>query len=214
LPQLGFLEPDLSGVSAVILAGGSGERLGEYKPLFKLLGRPMVLYVYEAAGRVADEVILAVKTHDQAEALARVVDNARIVFDVVDLGAVGGIYAGLVNAHYDLVLVLPSDTPLLSSETLTRLLKHVGKHEAAVPRWPNGYIEPLVAAVRRGSALSAVQRLVELGIASSRELYKLLDTVYVDVYTLTPNPEAEFFNVNTYEDAVRAEELLRRYTST
>jgi len=204
----------LSGVSAVILAGGSGERLGEYKPLFKLLERPMVLYVYEAARRVADEVILAVKTGDQAEALRGIVNGAYIAFDVVDLGAVGGIYAGLANAHHDLVLILPSDTPLLSSETLSRLLKHVNRHEAAVPRWPNGYIEPLVAAVRRGSALRAVQRLVELKIVSPRELYKLLNTAYVDVYTLTPNPEAEFLNVNTYEDAARAEELLRRYAST
>jgi len=196
------------------LAGGSGERLGVYKPLFKLLGRPMVLYVYEAAKRVADEVILAVKTYDQSEMLARVINDAYIVFDVVDLGTVGGIYAGLANAHHDLALVLPCDTPLLSSETLSRLLKHVGRHEAAVPRWPNGYIEPLVAAVRRGSALRAVQRLVELKIVSPRELYKLLDTVYVDVYALTPSPEVEFFNVNTYEDAARAEELLRRYAST
>jgi len=204
----------LSGVSAVILAGGAGERLRVYKPLFKLLGRPMVLYVYEAARRVADEVIIAVKTHYQAEVLTGVVNDVCVVFDVVDLGAVGGIYAGLANAHHDLVLILPSDTPLLSSETLIRLLKHVDIHEAAVPRWPNGYMEPLIAAVRREPALRAVQSLVELRIASPRELYKLLDTVYVDVYALTPNPEVEFLNVNTHENAARAEELLRRYAST
>ena len=114
-------------VTAVILAAGQGTRMRSALPkvLHPLLGRPMVWYALEAARQACGENPVLVIGHS-GEAVRQVIGEAAdFVLQEPQLGtghAVLQAEAGL-SGRSDLVLVTYADMPLLTAETLTRLLQ-------------------------------------------------------------------------------------------
>ena len=62
----------------------------------------------------------------------------------------------------------------------------------AVPVWPNGYLEPLVAACARKALLRATPEVVSRGILRIGSALSLMKVKFVPVAKLSKNPESAF----------------------
>ncbi|KYH38819.1 MAG: molybdopterin-guanine dinucleotide biosynthesis protein A [Candidatus Bathyarchaeota archaeon B23] len=200
-------------MAAVILAGGGGERLGRPKPLVELGGRPLIAYALEAALEVVDEVVVVASKGTSTVLRGMLPRGVEVVEDLEGgRGPLMGLYTGLraVGVHY--ALVLPCDSPLLNIDVLRYLLERAEGFDAAVPRWPNGYIEPLHSVYRVEPSLRACGEALESGGLEVRGLLERLEGVlYVpteELRALDPGLHT-FFNVNTPEELEEAEHILR-----
>jgi bifunctional UDP-N-acetylglucosamine pyrophosphorylase/glucosamine-1-phosphate N-acetyltransferase/UDP-N-acetylglucosamine pyrophosphorylase len=115
-------------IAVIILAAGLGTRMksNKAKVLHEILGRPMLLYVIETAKKVAgQEVILVVG--NQAEAVRKVTaKQAPLYFAHQDkqLGTGHAVLCALpyISAHCENVVILCGDVPLITTDTIFKLI--------------------------------------------------------------------------------------------
>src|SRR5206468_10740642 len=119
----------MDAVTAIILAAGEGKRMRSRQPkvLHRLCDRPLVGYPLRLARTFADRVVMVVPP--SADGVAQVAGEG--VLTVVQRERLGTGHA-VVQAKdacgEGTILVLPGDMPLLTVETIERLLNH---HKAA-----------------------------------------------------------------------------------
>jgi molybdopterin-guanine dinucleotide biosynthesis protein A len=200
--------------SAVILAGGFSRRFGRDKGLVVLAGKPLILHVIDRVSKVVDEVLVVVSSETQKNKFETILkEKANLVIDKDDsqsplVGAITGFET--TNAEYS--LLLPCDTPLVSTQIVQLLLDMCNNRSAAIPRWPNGYIEPLQAVYRTESALTAAKTALKQGKMNMQSMIDNLRGVrYVSTMVLEQlEPDLlTFFNVNTPQDLKKAESILK-----
>ncbi|HAN56705.1 MAG TPA: molybdenum cofactor guanylyltransferase MobA [Betaproteobacteria bacterium] len=118
-------------VSAIILAGGAGRRMGgQDKGLIMLAGRPLVAHVVQRiAPQVAEILISANRNLSDYQAL-----GYPVLCDASpDLqGPLAGLLSGLRAAQHEWLLSVPCDTPLLPVNLVTELLKPLLADEADI----------------------------------------------------------------------------------
>lgn len=200
--------------SAIILAGGFSKRLGQDKALIELAGRPLVLHVLDRVRGVVDEVMVVVSSDDQRTVFECLLGRkASVVVDKYEIRSpLIGASVGFENAQGKYSLLLPCDTPFISSEISSLLLDLCVNKSAVIPRWPNGYIEPLQAVYHTKSALTASKTALEQKKLDLQSMISHLRGVrYVSTMVLQQvDPRLlTFFNVNTPEDLKRAESMLK-----
>ncbi len=138
-------------LTTVILAAGKGTRMksGRAKVLHSLAGRPLIGHVLATAALLEPEravVVLAKDMDDVAAAVARAPVSTSIAIQDPPLGTGHALMAAQdsLPATGD-ILVLYGDTPLLTADTLRRLLTARRTADAAVavfgfrPDDPSGY---------------------------------------------------------------------------
>jgi bifunctional UDP-N-acetylglucosamine pyrophosphorylase/glucosamine-1-phosphate N-acetyltransferase len=120
--------PDASAlkIAAVILAAGQGTRMRSNLPkvLHLVAGRPMIWYALEAARTATTETPVVVIGH-AAEAVQQVVgEQARFAVQDQQLGTGHAVQSArpVLEGQSDLVLVTYGDMPLMTGETLARLV--------------------------------------------------------------------------------------------
>jgi molybdopterin-guanine dinucleotide biosynthesis protein A len=200
--------------SAIILAGGFSRRFGSDKGLVLLAGKPLILHVIERVSDVADEIIVVVSSTNQEEKFENILnERAKIVIDKSESQSpLVGTMTGFETAKGEISLLLPCDSPLVSTQIVQFLLEMCTDRSAAIPRWPNGYIEPLQAAYHIKSALVAAKRALKQGNMNMRSMINNLGRVrYISTMVLEQiEPELlTFFNINTIQDLKKAEILLK-----
>jgi len=200
--------------SAIILAGGFSSRFGQDKGLLPLANKPLIKHVLDVINNMVDEKIVVVSSKVQAEKFAKVVGSDVNV--LVDASAVQsplvGASTGLEETHGEYALLLPCDTPLVSNDVLSLLFELCINKTAVIPRWPNGYIEPLQAVYRTKPALEAAKNALSEGKLDMRSMVEKLRGIrYVSTLVLQQlDPTLRtFFNVNTPLDLKKVEFTLR-----
>ncbi|RME85046.1 MAG: bifunctional N-acetylglucosamine-1-phosphate uridyltransferase/glucosamine-1-phosphate acetyltransferase [Caldilineae bacterium] len=123
-------------LAVVIMAAGKGTRMHSQLPkvLHPLGGQPMVLYSLELAARLSPEPPVLIVGH-QAERVKQVVgDRARFVEQAEQLGTGHAVLQTepLLAGNADLILVFAADLPLLSAETLRRVVALHGQHPGPI----------------------------------------------------------------------------------
>ena len=199
--------------SAIILAGGSSRRLGQDKGSVRLAGKPLILHVLDRVSTVVEEVIVVVRSEVQGNAYASFLESkARIVIDKHQMQSpLIGALAGFESARGDYSLLVPCDSPFISSQIASILLKSCVGKDAIVPRWPNSFIEPLHASYFTKSAMVAANRALESRRLDMRSMISRLEKVsYLSTLALEQiDPMLlTFLNVNTFEDLKKVEHLL------
>ena len=199
--------------SAIVLAGGLSNRFGHDKGLLQLAGKPLILHVLDKISTIVDEVLIVVGSARQAKAYAILNLNAKIVIDKYEIQSpLVGAITGFENANGEYSLLLPCDTPFVSSRIASLLLEKCVNRDAVIPRWPNGYIEPLQAAYRTKSAITAANTALENKKLDMRSMIANLGKVtYTSTLTLKqvdPNL-VTFFNINTPEKIRKAEAMIK-----
>jgi len=201
--------------AVIILAGGFSKRFGQDKCLIHLVGKPLVLHVIDRISNVVDEKVVVAGSNAPRKTLSNLFESkARVVVDKYEgrsplVGALTGFES--VNADYS--LLLPCDTPFVSAEIVALLLDLCVNKSAVIPRWPNGYMEPLQAAYNTKSATEAAKKALNEG---KRDLSSMISHLrgirFVSTLALQQidSKLLTFFNVNTSEDLKKAESILRK----
>jgi len=200
--------------SAVILAGGFSRRFGRDKGLVNLDGKPLVRHVIDRASKVVDEVLVVVSSKEQKNKFETILpEKANLVIDKDESQSpLVGAITGFESAKGEYSLLLPCDTPLVSTQILQFLLDMCTNRSAAIPRWPSGYIEPLQAVYHTKSSLTAAKTALAQGNRNMRSMINNLKGVrYVSTMVLEQlEPDLlTFFNVNTPQDLKKAESILK-----
>jgi molybdopterin-guanine dinucleotide biosynthesis protein A len=200
--------------SAVILAGGLSKRFGQEKGSVKLAGKPLILHVLDNVSKIVEETVVVVSSETQKETFERLLSHkASLVVDRYKVhGPLVGALAGFEDAQGEYSLLLPCDTPFVSSQIMLFLLDLCINKSAVIPRWPSGYIEPLQAAYHTKSALTAAKNALEEGKLDLQSMIARLRGVrYVSTMVLREMDTKllTLFNINTFGDLKRAEYLLK-----
>lgn len=126
--------PQTHPISAILLAGGAGRRMGgEDKGLLKLKGKPLVEWVLARIAPQVDEILISAN---------RNLDTYRafgypVLPDKTEgyAGPLAGIARGLLDAKHELILSAPCDTPFLPDDLVARLMHALlaGDFDLAVP---------------------------------------------------------------------------------
>lgn len=170
---------DRPGVAGALLVGGASERFGSPKALARFEGETLAERGHRVLAEAFGEVIV----------VGKAVDCLELPFEVLDDGSevrasMIGVAAALRLAGTDVVVVLPTDMPLVTADLLHALVDAVGEHDVAVPQ-----TGALPGAYRR-STLPALQRRIASGDLA---LHRALGGLRVNVVVLD---EAELRNVN------------------
>ena len=119
-------------VTAVILAAGEGKRMRSRQPkvLHPLCGRPLIAFPLRTARTLADRIVLVVGPNAE-EVVAVAGADVRSVVQNERLGSGHAVQQARADCGEGTILILPGDMPLLSVETIGRLVEHHRKSRAA-----------------------------------------------------------------------------------
>ncbi|RJS93909.1 molybdenum cofactor guanylyltransferase [Candidatus Bathyarchaeota archaeon] len=200
--------------TGIILAGGAAERLGYDKGLIELNEKPLVLHVFDRIKDLVDEVIVVVSSAEQKKRYKEILPPEIIIHVDVkrEKCPLIGALTGFAHANGTYSALLPCDTPFISKDVIELLFEASFKVDAVIPRWPNGYIEPLQAIYHTSSALSAAKEAVMEGRYRMQSMISLLRSVrYFSTIVLREfdSDLLTFFNVNRLIDLKRAERIIK-----
>ena len=133
-------------VTAVVLAAGEGKRMRSRQPkvLHPLCGRPLIAFPLRTARTLADRIVLVVGPNAE-QVVAAAGADVRSVVQKERLGSGHALQQARAECGEGTILVLPGDMPLLSVETIGRLVDHHQRSRAAatvltaVVSVPQGY---------------------------------------------------------------------------
>lgn len=190
-----------SKVTALVLAGGRGSRIGgKDKGLIKLGGKTLVERVIE---RIKPQVgALIVSANRNQEQYGRL--GCTVVSDQLKdyQGPLAGIAAALPSIKTDYLLVVPCDTPLIPTDLVARLHQAMVDEEADMAIAHDGeQLQHLFMLVRRHAAASIHEFLDEGGRAARDWAAKMFPAVA----WFTDQPKA-LVSVNTPEDLAALEQ--------
>jgi len=125
----------MSALTVVILAAGEGKRMRSRRPklLHPLGGRPLIAYPVRSARALGGQILVVVGRETDEWRVAMGDNEVRFVEQKEPRGTGHALLQcrGAVSESAGTVLVLPGDTPLLSAETLRRLLARHAESGAA-----------------------------------------------------------------------------------
>lgn len=183
-------------LSAAILAGGRGVRMGGPKPTLEVGGRRLIDRAAEVCQEVFERVVVV--RGDPRRPPIPALGVPQIPDTWPGYGALGGLHAALRACSVEGVLVLASDMPSMEANFLRELVNQDDGADVVVPRSRSG-LQPLAAVYRR-SCLPVIE-------ASLRENVRQIIAFYPGVHVLeyvVDDRESLFTNVNTPEDLERA----------
>jgi molybdopterin-guanine dinucleotide biosynthesis protein A len=203
-------------MAAIVVAGGVSKRFGQDKALVKLANKPLVSYVVDKAISVVDDVTVVVNSETQKKKIAEVInEKARIMVDQADVQTpLAGALTGFEAAPAKYAILLACDTPFLAPEILSLLLEVSANRSAAIPRWPNGNIEPLHASYHAPTAAKAAKTAIENGKFDMRAMVDNMRNVrYISTMVLRQlDPKlTTFFNINSPNDLRQAEAMVKHH---
>lgn len=188
---------------AVILAGGSGSRIGGGKPLRTLGGLTLLERARRQAAGWSDRVAVAVREgHQVGEVTIAVIQD-----DPNIEGPLGGLATALRFAREGVastVLTIPADMPFLPQNMFERLAIGIGDTGAAIAS-SGGNLHP-VCGLWRVEALDLLPKYLASG---RRSLKGFAEAIGYAIVEWSVEPIDPFFNINDADDLAAAELLLR-----
>jgi molybdenum cofactor guanylyltransferase len=209
------MDADLN-ASAIVLAGGLSQRLGQDKRRLRLWGAeqpPLLAHTVHIVGQLcADVVVVLNDPEDWANLPARLVPDA-----YPDGGSLGGIYSGLLATKRDDALAVACDMPFLSRELLAAMLARPRDYDVLVPRSPQPgkarntlNVEPLHAIYSK-NCLGPMRATLETGRRQIAVFFPEVRVAYVEPDEITRyDPHGRsLLNVNTPEQMAEAQQWLK-----
>ncbi|MDD5155789.1 MAG: NTP transferase domain-containing protein, partial [Candidatus Omnitrophica bacterium] len=122
-------------IAVIILAAGKGERMKSSLPkvLHKVCGRPMLLYVLDLVRSLKVSHIVAVTGYKHQMLAPYLSRGIKVVMQERLLGTGDAVKEALssLSGFKGTVLVLYADNPLLTKETINKLLKYHAANNCA-----------------------------------------------------------------------------------
>jgi molybdopterin-guanine dinucleotide biosynthesis protein A len=173
-----------SELTGVLLVGGASTRFGSPKALARLNGETLAERAWRTLGEACAHRLAVGKAEELVELDLPVLDDGTEV-----RAAMAGVVAGVRTAPTDVAVVVPVDTPLVTTDVLLELADACA--DAAVPQ-----TGPLPGAYRK-SALPVLERRLGEGRLALRDALAELDTRTLQI------DESLLINVNTRDELRR-----------
>lgn len=186
---------------AVILAGGSGRRIGGAKATVNLQGRPLISYPLDAARQALREVAILAKADTVLPSLPGVavwIEPDSMRHPLI------GLRQALALAGGRPVLACAADLPFVTPELIRRIAFADPGPSAAVVASSAGSMQPLLGCYRP-RALYVLSQLEGVDDTPLRATVAALEPVLLEV----DDPD-ELFNVNSPDDLLQAAAMLDR----
>ena len=197
-------------ISAVLLAGGQGSRMGGVdKGLVELAGQPMAAHVLARLAPQVDELLInANQNLERWRTFGYPVFSDDFGGADSFCGPLAGLHAALVRAQHPLVLSVPCDSPFLPTDLVARLAHalHASAAQLAVATTA-GRAHPVFCLCQRALA----PQLADFLAAGGRKVGAWHSTLQVAAVPFDDNPAA-FRNINTAAELSAAEHDLRGNT--
>jgi len=189
---------DSSDVTAVILAGGQGRRMGgQDKGLLDFGGRLLIEIIIEALeNQRIDIVINANRNQSTYQSYGYPV----ISDDLKDFqGPLAGFASAMAAVKTKFILTLPCDSPMLADNFVERFIESHNREQAPVCVAHDGErLQPVYALIDTG-LLDDLKRFLQIGERKIDRWYAQYSYASVDFSTAT----SMFENINTPEDRQR-----------
>jgi molybdenum cofactor guanylyltransferase len=186
---------DRHDITAVILAGGQGRRMGgQDKGLIEIDGRPLVAILVDRLERQGvDIVINANRNHEQYRRF-----GYRVIRDELEdyQGPLAGFASAMAIVDSSFILTLPCDGPLLADDYVARFIDSYARREAPVHVAFDGERLQPVHALIRVDLLPSLSRFLESGDRKIDRWYAQHDYARVDFSDCVDM----FRNINTPKD--------------
>ncbi len=195
-------ENNIPTLNGLVLAGGKGKRLGRDKGLIKWQGKEQRYHIADILKAQCEQVFISCRAEQQAE----IPEGYQPLPDTfLDLGPYGGILSALRAQPDHAWLVVACDLPLLDADTIQFLIEHRNRETIATTfESPHdGLPEPLITIWEPESYPVLLSFLAKQYSCPRKVLINSETTILK-----APNPDA-LMNVNTPEDAQKAETMLR-----
>ncbi len=198
---------------AIILAGGPSIRFGRNKALVRLHKKPLINYIIDQTRLISEKIVVTISKNDSIEKFQEILpDYVEITRDNGDLKSpLTGLFAGLKKFSEGYIAIIACDMPFIRSEVLNLLFEKVVGFDLAIPRWPNGYLEPLHAVYEFNKTQKCLRQLRIDNSTRVSDLISMLKSVnYLDINEIKKiDPSLRgFFNINTENELEIAENYL------
>lgn len=193
--------------TGVILAGGQNKRFdGQNKAFIEIGGKRIVDRLLAVYSELFDQVVLV--TNDPA---AYIDVDALIVSDhYSQRSSLNGLHAGLFAAAHEYAFFSACDTPFVQGALIRRVLDNIERRaDIIIPSTTAGY-EPMFAVYKK-TCLPAITWQLEHNRLKIKGLFRKMRVKTIpeaDLIELDPQL-LSFFNINTPEDLLQANRLLR-----
>jgi len=206
-------------VDFAILAGGKSSRLGRDKGLLDICGKPMFLWVLEACRPYANKILIVTSDIKQKKAYEERLNHFNVENVKVVVDEESGVRCPLIgaktafrNAEAEYTFLLSCDVPLVDSNVLQLLISISKGYDAVVPRWPNGYIEPLHSIYKTDKAFNAAKSSLAAHRFDMRAVLERLNKIlYVSTLIIkkVDHNLFTFFNVNSPMDLKKLKKIMK-----
>jgi molybdopterin-guanine dinucleotide biosynthesis protein A len=173
--------------TGIILAGGQSSRMGKEKGLIHWKGKTLVEHAIAILTPLCENIIISAN-NDHFDSF-----GYRVVEDLFPgCGPMGGIFSSLKKSETLDNLVIPSDTPFVTTEIYRHLTAHAGSFDVIVPVDHDGFYQPLCAVYSR-SVLPAMEAQINDRILGFTPLLNRVETKAVHF-----DSAMGFYNHNTF----------------
>lgn len=189
-------------ITAVILAGGQGSRLGGLdKGLIKLNNIPLVSHIIKRIKpQVVDIMISANRNKTTYEQFGYPVYED----DINDFaGPLAGILKALQHCQSEWLLVVPADCPFISADLAFRLKQHIQDTKIAIPH-DGLHLQPTFALIHK-SLESSLYDFLKKGERKARVWMQQQPHTIVDF----SDQKNAFLNINTEDELKNAEQHFK-----
>ena len=200
--------------AAVILAGGASSRMGgRDKPLMQIGGRPMLARVIDRLRPQVERMMLSANGDvGRFSSFGLPVEQ-----DKVGVGPLAGLFAGMRWSEKNLpearfIVSVASDTPFFPTDLVDRLAEGCGRDENTVALAASTAGTHPVFGLWPLALADGLERYLQSGahpkVLAFADRFMRLNVPFDDI--VLPNGDSidPFFNVNTPEDATRAEAIV------
>lgn len=210
-------------ISGLILAGGEGRRMsGQDKGLISLLQKPLIEYAIACITPLVDDLSISCNRNQVKYSeyqLPCLADNNVRRSDTKNhfSGPMAGIATGLAHAKHEWLLVMPCDTPLMTTQMMAQLLDAINSGMDEVMKGKAGIgidlqaiifshqgLQPLHGLYHKSILPLLEERLAENKNALQRLLYSLSGVHILKAKNASKN----FHNANDINELNTIEKML------
>ena len=196
--------------SCIILCGGQSRRMGRDKGSMIIQDKPMIKHILSTLNHQIDEVIIVLNDQTRIDNYNSFINPDEYTYPITfvedkikNKGPMPGIMTGLSQISSDYALILPCDSPYVSTNYITTIFTEIDdNYQAIVPYHDNENklktSEPLHSIYNR-NIIPEIEKLVNDDILHIKGLIEKIDTKFVFIDNKKIEKK-EFRNLNRPED--------------
>ena len=203
-------------VTAVILAGGKGNRLGYNKALLKMGETYLLEIIASNIKAISDRILLVVSPNDYNHLLSihsslLLSSNCVSVIcdSIPDQGPLLGLIEALEWSDKEWIFLVGCDMPFIMKSLVKLIYQSRKKDSQVLVPQLNGFLEPLHAFYHR-SCLKAAEIAYKQGKRKIKDFYPFVNVSVFEekAMSVIKNYQISFFNINSAEDLQRAQKIF------